>query len=411
LRARKKKLSGYYDDREPPEKAEVQPWLPKAKRREKVEFVEAWPFAEKTWLWTTCLTTALLLLCARSAVFDALPGVNAALGQKAQLSSQRVAMDALLFNRVTTVRRKSLALLGVLTSPIARKRFHEGAVVSTLSPLVSDLRLDGTRAATRQVYRKLTYAAAHSSLPHLAFDGFTTRRALVIPERLPTPVEDEELEEKKEHFVCGKRPSSLLFLYLFGSYAGAAFHLSKWNAATAKANYPVGGTAGIAALQGSRFISRYRLRYGRRRRVGYVETFRDMAIQIIGNRIFGVPVALTFAGFGAGLLYGVLCGPRFTLVAPEAKNFLLLGDARDARRKKRPRKFAPRTGPGSRLVPREPILAQFWLFLVLVVFTNGAFLRALGQTPNALRVIFFSKQPPGFLSDRLLRLPPTISFF
>mmetsp|Transcript_27215 Transcript_27215/g.87954 ORF Transcript_27215/g.87954 Transcript_27215/m.87954 type:complete len:421 (-) Transcript_27215:89-1351(-) len=375
--------------------------------------IGAYPRPERFWLLSTLVTTLVLGACVRSTMVDALPGVNMALRHK--LAPAAVLTETLMYGGVRTVvsrstpQRRTVGGLLSLSSSFWKTPRREIGVVSTLSPILSDLRLDPFRLG-KQKYRQLTYALVHASLPHLAFDAWSARRALVPPEKTPT----YQVLARNDTYACATTFFDVAFLYSFGVWAGAQnFLLAPYAKGTSSVDvqFPVGGAAGIAALLGNRVISRLRLKQTKRGDVAGA-AFVDLVLQLVGNVAFGTPPALTLGGFAAGLLYGHFNGHKF--VAKEKDDdstFLLMGDARDRNRlNKKPRKLARRIGNVVTLYRKDPIFPQPGPLLFLVLATRGDLLQAILQTPNALRISFF-KNPRGLLSDRLLQLPPQFPRF
>ena len=399
--------------------------LPKAEPTKRTD-LKPFPHAEMAWRWATLLSVLLSFVIVRSALKDAMPAFNAAVGSAKKLSALRVATDSLYFGKYEVARHKTLAVLGIFGSQEARNRLTRGSLVSTLSPIISDLQIDPLRRF-KQPYRLLTYSIAHNSLPHLAFDAWTARRAVVEPERTVRGVkillntdekEDNKTAVKEPLFMSGRSLVDLCSFVTVGAYGGATTYLSWAKSQRSFSPVPVvGGTGAVSALFGARFVGRLRLgdkRLGQgyfQKNFGYAQAFRDVALQVLGNRLFNVPVAVTLGGFFTGVLCALVSGPRYAVKETEdSKNFLLLGDARDARRYKKARALAPKVGPDAILKHRD-VEVPPWLFALLfygLIATRAAFIKAILQTPNALRAIFAH---PGRVSDRLLSLPPRISFF
>lgn len=372
--------------------------------------LEPFPHAEKVWLWTTVFNAIIMALMIRSSVLHALPGVNAALPKNEQILPFRVAMDWLSMGKTRSIEARSMSLSGT-------RSLH---TMSTLSPVFSDLQLDPMHYMGKgHAYRTLTYAMAHRSLPHLAFDALTARRAVVRKEPLPfgynqvdsnqygsTSPEVRKFLDKGEAkaYAIGNL-GSLSFLYLYGTFVGALWHLSYLSMQKA-----TGGAAGIAALQGARFATRWRIGA---KVVGSTVSdlvYRDFLFLAIGNYFLGIPPIFCIGGFAAGALYGYLSGPRFSdRVNEEPSEYLRKGDARDARFNRLGRNLAPRRGRGSSTLIRQDAIISTIIFAILFCLITE-FPKAILQTPIALRRIFFVS-PAGKLSDRLLTVPPRVTMF
>uniref|UniRef100_A0A7S3K531 Peptidase S54 rhomboid domain-containing protein n=1 Tax=Aureoumbra lagunensis TaxID=44058 RepID=A0A7S3K531_9STRA len=374
-------------------------WLPRSKKEKKQRPLAAWNMGREVWIGYSVLSAGVLVLCAFSAVHYALPGVRAALGSKKAPSAIKVWFDSVLLGRCVNVKRRSVAILGLLSgSNSARLRLH-GTTVSTQSPLLSDLALD---RGNSRLTALLTHAVAHGSLSHLCFDIVALRFALLSSEAaLLIRASSGPRLDPSIRSACGSS-LNLGLLFIIGAYVSGLAHLRYSRSPRA-----LGLSGVVAALHGARLVARVRLRTPTK--FAIFLAFRDLAILIVGGVLTGgVPVALTNGGFAAGLLLAFATSPRFYLVQADPSSFVLRGDARDAERRKKARALAPRLADTT-LHQHDSPLIPFWMTILLIgLFSNSDIFRAIGRLPASFYTM--AKQP-GQLSGRTLYLPPRLSFF
>jgi len=321
---------------------------------------------------------ALLFVTIILALTYSVPCYNACRGALPSVGFVRTVAEALAGLK-TDARFKVVQLPALLLgNALAWRRLTQGVLVSTKSPLLSDLGLDAARMGLQE-YRLLTYAWVPQSLPQLVLTVSAMRWAL---------------RERKGSGPCGGRAALLLTLAA-GGYGGALAHYAFADVKT----QALGGVGFAAALVGARCVADLRLA---RAAAGTYSgaAVLDLALVVVGAAAAGTSAALTLGGAAGGALVALLVSPRIVPhVGAGAVPTSNLRDSRDATRWRR-------LQDGQLFDIKAPWLGPR-LFVVVCLLLLSRLRIALSQLGPALATAYLA---PGVLSGRSFVRPPTFIF-